>query len=277
MKKYSFFFSFFVCCVSGFAATSIQQADSVVLPECIKKLTAPPGKGIRVSFGAKQFRRVHTLESGKILYVFHSQPSIGCHINEPASTKYYNDSCKMVASFPAKFSIKQGFKPFVAVGYKPEDFPEAAQGAYPAYFAKQGKAKTENRIVVSDAKPKDPFPVEKEYTITGVKEDVLNWRKGDVVRISTKNGLKHYRNNKLMNNYKIVPQLTTTRVEAQCRVPPCFTTITKVLVYYMDGIKRFVEIRNNGFMISAEQHESAPGPAKNIDLSWKTAYAVSAK
>ncbi|HVK46817.1 MAG TPA: hypothetical protein VM488_03220 [Pseudobacter sp.] len=277
MKKYSFFFTFFVCAANGFAATSIQQADSVVLPECIKKLTAPPGKGIRVSFGAKQFRRVHTMENGKTLYVFHSRPSIGCHINEPASTKYYNDSCKMVASFPAKFSMKQGFKPFVAAGYKPEDFPEAAQGDYPAYFAKQEKAKTENRILVSDAKPKDPFPVEKEYTITGVKEDVLNWRKGDVVRISTKNGLKHYRNNKLMNNYKIVPQLTTTRVEAQCRVPPCFTTITKVLVYYMDGIKRFVEIRNNGFMISAEQHESAPAPAKNIDLSWKTAYAVSTK
>ncbi|MGN6420789.1 MAG: hypothetical protein ACTHMC_24980 [Pseudobacter sp.] len=258
-------------------ARNVQYGDSVVLPECIKKLTAPPAKGVRASLGAKQFRHTYLLKNGNTLYVLHSKPSIGCHINEPASTKYYNDSCKLVASFPTKFSIKQGFKPYVADGYKPEDFPEAAQGDYPAYFQKQQKAGTENRIIISDARAKDPFPVERKFSITAVEDDVLNWKRGDVISISTKSGLKHYRNNKLLNNYKIVPQLTTTKTEAQCRVPPCFTTITNVLVYHMDGIRRFVEIRNNGFMISSSEYADAPSPTKNIDLTWKRAYTVSAK
>jgi hypothetical protein len=257
-------------------AQNTQYSDSAVLPECIKKLSSPPVKGIRSSLGAKQYRKTHTLGNGKKLYVFSSQASIGCNINEPAGTKYYNDSCKMVASFPANFSIKKGFKPFVAAGYKPGDFPEAAQGDYPAYFANQEKVKTAKRIVVSDAKPKDPFPVEKEYKVIGVEDDVLNLKKGDALRISTKNGLKHYRNNKLLNNYKLIPQLTTVMIEAQCRVPPCFTTETKVLVYYLDHVKRFVEVKNNTVLISTTLHEDAVTPTKEIKLSWKAAYGLSA-
>ncbi|QEC42588.1 hypothetical protein [Pseudobacter ginsenosidimutans] len=253
---------------------NLLNSDSVVLPECIKKLTAPPGKVIRASIGAKQFRKTYTMENGKILYVLHSQASIGCNMNEPASTKYYNDSCKMVASFPTRFSIKQGFKPFVAAGYKPDDFPEAAQGDYPEYFANLKKEKTTNKIIVSDAKPTDPFPVEKEFTVIGVDDNVLDLKKGDIVRISTKNGLRIFRNDKLLNNYKLVPQLSTIKIEAKCKVPPCFTTLTKALVYHMGGIKRFVEIRNNAFMISATQYADAPSPTRSIELSWRIAYAL---
>lgn len=256
---------------------SLLSPDSVVLPDCIKKLTAPPGKVIRASIGAKQFRKVYRLENGSVLYVLHSQASIGCNMNEPASTKYYNDSCKMVASFPTKFSIKQGFKPFVAAGYKPGDFPEAAQGDYPAYFAGLQKEKTANKIIVSDTKPTDPFPAEKEFTVVSMDENILDLKKGDVIKISTKNGLKVYRNKKLLNNYKLVPQLTTIKIEAKCKVPPCFITLTKALVYHMESVKRFVEIRNNAFMISATQYAATPSPTDNIELSWKMAYGLASK
>lgn len=252
-------------------------ADSVVLPECIKKLSAPPGKGIRSSLGAKKFRKIHTLENGRILYVFHSQPSIGCHINEPASTKYYNDSCKLVASFPHNFSSKKGFKPFVAAGYAPADFPEAAAGDYPAYFANLEKEKTAIRVIKNDAKPKDPFPIEKTFSVMLVQENVMDLKKGDVLKVSTKAGLKHYRDNKLLNQFKLIPQLTTIRVEAKCKVPPCFVTETNALVYYMGAIKRFIEIRNNTFMISAGEYQDAVSPAANIQLSWQKAYGLNAK
>lgn len=254
-----------------------QYTDSTILPECIKKLTGPGKKSIRSSLGAKQYRKTHTLKNGKKLYVFSSQASIGCHINEPAGTKYYNDSCKMVASFPANFSIKKGFRPFVAAGYNPDDFPEALLGDYPAYFINQEKAKTAVKIIKSNAPAKDPFPVEKEYKVIVVDDDVLNLKKGDFLKISTKNGLKHYRNNKLLNNYKLIPQLTTILIEAQCRVPPCFTTETKVLVYYMDQVKRFIEIRNNTLMVSTSLHQHANSPTQNIALSWKAAYGLNAK
>lgn len=252
-----------------------QDSNTVVLPDCIKKLTAPPAKVIRTSIGARQFRRTHTLVNGQQLFVFNAHPSIGCHINEPASTKYYSDNCKLVASFPNNFSIKKGFTPFIAPGYKPEDFPEAAQGDYPAYFTNLEKAAANRRVIYSDAKPVDPFPMEKVYKVTHVDENPLTVEKGDALRISTKAGLKHYRNNKLVNTYKLVPQLSTIKVDAQCRVPPCFTTVTKVLVYYMEGIKRFVAVRNNTLLISVDEHHGALTPTKIIELTWRPAYGLS--
>ena len=105
------------------------------LPACIQKLNRPASKAIRTSNGAMRYKHSITLKNGKILYAFSADPSIGCYINDPASVKYYNDSCRQVAMFPNVFKLKTGKRPFIAKGYSPDDFPEAAMGDYPAYFA----------------------------------------------------------------------------------------------------------------------------------------------
>ena len=182
-----------------FSEISYLPNDSIILPDCIKKLTKPSSKGIRSSIGGMNFMKIHTLNNGKKLYVFISQASIGCRINQPESTDYYNDSCKMVASFPLRFSMKQGFKPFISSDYVFTDFDEAGKGDYPAYFAKLEKTSKLKNSETVKKNPTEQFSSEKFFTIEFVKEAILGFKKGDKIGISTKNGLKHYRNEKLLS------------------------------------------------------------------------------
>jgi hypothetical protein len=125
--------------------------------------------------------------------------------------------------------------------------------------------------------PKDPFPVEKTFRIMSVNDSILAFKKNDLIKISTKNGLKHYRNNRLLNTYKIIPQLSTIMIQPKCNLAPCPEIEWKVLVYYLDFAKCFIDIRNNVFRMSAETYEAADTPAKDIRLSWKNGYDLSAK
>lgn len=277
MKKLKLFYSLVIFgMVLSFAdvQASCLYTDTTGLPECIKKLNKPSSKGIRVSFGAMQYQKMYTLMNGEKLYAFYSQPSLGCHVNEPASIKYYNESCRLAASFPRNFSLKKGFKPYIAGGYQPEDFPEAAQGEYPVYFANLKKNPAVKTIVVNNPKPKDPFPVEQTFKIGKAENQLLGFKTGDVIRISTKSGLKHYRNQKLLNNYKLIPQQTIITVEAKCKVPPCFKTETNELVYYLGAASRFIDIRGDQLCMSATTYREADKPSTATKLSWKNAYQL---
>lgn len=277
MKKLKLFYSLVIFgMVLSFAnvQASCLYTDTTELPACIKKLIKPSSKGIRVSFGAMQYQKMYTLANGEKLYAFYSQPSLGCHINEPASIKYYNESCKLAASFPRNFSLKKGFKPYISTGYQPENFPEAAQGDYPIYFSDLKKNPAVKTIVVNNPRPKDPFPVEKIFKIGKADYQLLNFKIGDVIKVSTKSGLKHYRNQKLLNNYKLIPQQTIITVEAQCKVPPCFKTETNELVYYLGAASRFIDIRGDRLLMSALTYQNTNKPTIATKLEWKTAYQL---
>lgn len=280
MKKLKLLYSLVIFgMVSSFGHVKAADlyTDTAGLPECIKKLIKPSSKGIRVSFGAMQYQKMYTLANGEKLYAFYSQPSLGCHVNEPASTKYYNGSCQQAASFPRNFSIAKGFKPYISEGYRPEDFPEAVQGDYPEYFANLKKKPAIKTVVVNNPNPKDPFPVEKVFKIGLAENRLLGFKTGDVIRISTKSGLKHYRNGKLLNNYKLIPQQTIITVEAKCKVPPCFKTETNQLVYYLDAADRFIDIRGDQLLISSLNYKEANKPNVPTKLSWKNAYQLNQK
>lgn len=256
--------------VTTLLVTALQPGkDSVIVPECIKKLSRPGTKGIRSFNGGQQYTQALVLKNGKPIYAFNSEASIGCNSNQPAGTKYYNDSCRMIAYFPGRFSIKQGFKPFVANDHIPEDFPESSKGDYPAYFTQLAKTTRENNAKVSN-----PFPVEKTFRIGKKEEGLLDFKTDDVIKISTRDGLRHYRNNVLVNNYKILPQLAIFTIEAKCKVAPCFTYDTNEVVFYLDGSQRFIDIRNNTFFISINQYSYLNKPTSTMRIPWKKAYQL---
>ena len=234
--------------------------DSNLLPSCIKALSKPASKGIRSSIGSLRYVKKHILKDGRMLYAFQSNASIGCHVNEPESTKYYNDSCKLVAWFPMRFSIKQGFKPFIAAGYTITDFGETSKGDYPAYFATLEKTIAANKIAASKIRPPDPFPVENFFKINVVKEQILDFKKGDVLSISTKNGLKHYRNKKLLNTYKIIPQLISDENR---------------FVYFLENAQRLIDIQNNILLFSTSTFKDANSGNIEVKILWKSAFLLS--
>ena len=128
-------------------------------------------------------------------------------------------------------------------------------------------------------RPQDPFPVEKQFKIASQDQEhrLLDFRKNDVIRISTKNGLKHYRNKQLLNTYKIIPQLAIIKIQPQCRVAPCPPIDTKVLVYYLEPAERFISIRNNTFLVSDSTYSHADTPTTALRLVWKKAYGLHSK
>ncbi|MCP9751370.1 hypothetical protein EGI32_10340 [Ferruginibacter sp. HRS2-29] len=255
---------------STLVATAFRPGnDSVNVPECIKKLSRPGSKSIRSYNGGQQFTKPYTLKNGKTVFAFNSEASIGCNSNQPAGTKYFDDSCRMIAYFPGRFSIRQGFKPFVANEYEPTDFPEASTGDYPVYFAELAKTTQEN-----NAKVRNPFPVEKTFRIGKKEDNSLDFKTGDIIRISTRNGLRHYRNNVLVNNYKILPQLAIFTIEAKCKVAPCFTIDKNEVVFYLDGSQRFIDIRNNTFFVSINRYSYLNKPASTMRIPWKKAYQL---
>ncbi|MBO9657997.1 MAG: hypothetical protein J7527_04155 [Chitinophagaceae bacterium] len=128
-------------------------------------------------------------------------------------------------------------------------------------------------------RPQDPFPVERQFRIVSEDKDhhLPGFKKGDMLRISTKNGLKHYRNKQLLNTYKIIPQPAVVTIQPQCRVAPCPPVDMQVLVYYMGQAQRYIDIRNNALLVSDSSYKD-PDPSKNaLRLKWISAYGLSSR
>jgi hypothetical protein len=130
-----------------------------------------------------------------------------------------------------------------------------------------------------ELQPGNPLPADKQLRITSVliKDSLLPFRKGDVIRVSAKTGLKHYRNKRLINTYKIIPQLAIVTIQPQCNTLPCPPTDLRTYVYYMGFAGRFIDVRNGGLLISEDSYEDAATPTTALRLKWKMAFGVSYK
>ncbi len=128
-------------------------------------------------------------------------------------------------------------------------------------------------------RPQDRFPVEKQFRIVSEEKEnqLTGFKKGDLIRISTKNGLKHYRNKRLLNTYKIIPQPAIITIQPQCRVAPCPPVDMQTLVYYMGHAERYIDIRNNALLISDSTYKDPGNSTNALRLKWKKAYGLGSK
>ena len=229
--------------------------DSTSLPECVKALSSPSYTADRTAIGSMQYIKTNMLKNGKKLYVFNLKASIGCNINEPERTAYFNDSCKIVASFPVKFFAKDRHKPFVSADYAVSDFPEATKGEYPAYFASLKKADKDRTEANGQIKATYPFLAEKSFKIDNVLLKILDFKKGDSISVSAKNGLKHFRNKKFLNTYKIIPYIIKKE--------------NKYVYIFDQADVQYIDIKKNKLYISVfNRHVS---PYEPLVINWKPA------
>ncbi|RYD81100.1 MAG: hypothetical protein EOP53_07130 [Sphingobacteriales bacterium] len=143
---------------------------------------------------------------------------------------------------------------------------------YPSYFAQAKKAHQDS----TDKKEKltDHFATEKWFTLGTQITPLLNFKKGDVLKIHTATGLWHYRNKKLLNQYKIVPQLATITQRIVCARAPCPPVVTNKLVYFLGASERFIDIRFNGLLVSETKQKDANSPNKALQTKWIKAYDI---
>ncbi|MCH5715230.1 hypothetical protein [Niabella hibiscisoli] len=117
-------------------------------------------------------------------------------------------------------------------------------------------------------KPGDPFWEEKTFVIGDVTNSLLPFKKGDVIKVDRKNGLSHYRNKKLLNQYKIIPQSVTRKQDIVCRQPPCPPIITQRTIYFIGAWERFIDIGYNKLLISKNKYKDANAVTQVVNNFW---------
>lgn len=84
-------------------------------------------------------------------------------------------------------------------------------------------------------------PTTGRYRVTEVRDTLFHlFKTNDVLEVSIRNGLRHYRAGKLKGTYKIIPDTITVKRVAPCLVPPCPEFLDVIPVFYTEPINRFI-------------------------------------
>ncbi len=120
-------------------------------------------------------------------------------------------------------------------------------------------------------KPEDPFREEKTFVIGDVMNSLLPFKKGDVIKVNRQNGLSHYRNKKLLNQYKIIPQSVIRKQAIVCHQPPCPPIITQRTIYFIGASERFIDMSYNKLLVSKNKYEDAHAVTQVVNNFWVVA------
>jgi hypothetical protein len=84
---------------------------------------------------------------------------------------------------------------------------------------------------------------------------------GDEIRISTKNGLHHFRSGKLLNTYKIIPQKVQEEYDSTCPVPPCQPKSRERVYYFLEPFKKYIaiDLKNTDYSFKLSRQDFSGG------------------
>ena len=81
------------------------------------------------------------------------------------------------------------------------------------------------------------------YTVTENYDTTFHlFKPGERIRISAAEGLAHYRNGKLVNQYKIIGEKKKQQAIAPCEFPPCPEFVREIFVYYSEYWQRYISV-----------------------------------
>jgi hypothetical protein len=209
---------------------------------------------------------------GRKLYYFNDAKPVDKNCHDCATIITYYDSLCMVAG---SFSVG-GYAGVVAKGSLSKDD-----------FNKKKKLRTIWTAVLSTSAPANtptagtanPFPYPVSFTVTQVVDTIMKGlATGDELRISSAEGLSHFRNGKLVNTYKIIPARIKQRHVNPCLVPPCPEREEDKIVYYLEPIHRYFTIDQltdrSWFNFSKKIFVSSGTAATFMEGDWTTGYRL---
>ncbi len=254
----------------GYSATDFIEARSPMyssririekkVPACISSAIARPDSLLTAGISSVQEMSMN----GKTVYYFQSASINKKNCADCATIfTYYDSTC----SQPIRFSVG-GFAGVVA----------------PAGFTKKDYAdKKLIRVLWSAPMPKkpaaNPFPAPVTFTITQTYDTGINlFLKNDQLTISTAEGLYHYRDGKLLNRYKIIPQQIKQLITTTCLIPPCPVRQEEKVVYYLEPFRRYIDIRvlsdRAWFCVSKKTFDMASKEMVFKEGDWTTGYRL---
>jgi hypothetical protein len=240
---------------------------AMAVPPCIAEAIDRPDS--LVSAGIHSIEEVQM--GGRKVYYFNDAKPVDKNCHDCATiVTYYDSLCRVAGSFSVG-----GYAGVVAKGnLSKEDYINkkklrtlwtAAASSPPAGPSASGAI--------------NPFPGLVNFTITQVVDTILNGLAvGDELRISSAEGLSHFRNGKLVNSYKIIPTRIKQRHVNPCLIPPCPEREEEKIVYYLEPIHRYFSIEQlmdrSWFNFSRKIFISPGTPATFEEGDWVTGYRL---
>jgi len=121
-------------------------------------------------------------------------------------------------------------------------------------------------------------PATGRFRVTEAMDTVLYlFKTGDMLDVSLQKGLRHYRNGKLVNTYKIIPATIKVKKVAPCLKPPCPELVHDVPVYYTDVLNRYIELddlSNKSYINAAPAYYKAQSGKPLREGQWELWYVL---
>lgn len=206
------------------------------VPDCINNLLYK---------GDAEYVRKGKTKSGKTYFLVRHLNPMKCFHCHP-SLAYYDESCTEMA--------REGMGR-VEKFYRVNDPYTAADFGFPSNA--EVIRKDSNDVTFSF----EELKTEQRFVIETVSSKLNIFKKGDVLLASRKDGLKHFRNNQLLNQYKIVPKMMRVKYD--------YTTIFS-LAFFLDPLKSAFVIQKkdgkiNWLFSPAENLAKSPGEFQEKD------------
>lgn len=241
----------------------IQLMKTKPLPACIAAVIAKPD-----SLKAAGIEYVwEILIGGRNLFYFEKQTAENKNCRDCATQFAYYDS---VCSIAATFSVGGIAGITASAGFTKKDYSDrrVVRNLWSSANKMQGASMPSSAV----KKAQDPFPNPVNFIVTTTYNKALKiFKAGDKLTISTAEGLYHYRNNKLVNQYKIIPQKIKQTFTMRCIKAPCPapTTIERI-VFYLESYKKYVDIQNGSLLFSKNKYDSFIKAASIEEPDWNT-------
>ncbi len=202
------------------------------------------------SYTIRKYGGAIKLPDGRTLYRVVLSPPPRC-FHCPTGILYYDSACVNAAAFTYNGRIGTAH---ITPAYSGVHFIESTN---PIYKAPRG-------VYGNDAnKYVDPFAKPISYKVKAMHSSAVDFmRVNDNLIISAAAGMQHFRNGKLINSYKIIPQRIT-----ETYIDPKDNTAKEdfLMVYYIEPLKKYIKPGDHGLFFTAADH--AANELKIIDAA----------
>lgn len=205
------------------------------IPDCIQKLNK------KNDLVTTQFVKIIVLNDNRKVYEF-SVKSVRRCMDCPNGKIYYDENCKLVGDFTIGLRVNK----YIAPGYTAGDFSAVKP---PDKNIKKAE-NYENKILVI-------------YRV--MLYDFNVFKTGDTITFSRQQGLKHYRNNELVNTYKIIPKKVSS---PEAHLPR---------IYYLEPFQRYFKVVDNQLWVTKTKFETEKSSIKINDDDWFSAVDITKK
>lgn len=203
---------------------------------------------------------------GKILYGFEHRLAAklaNCR-DCPRTIVYYNEDCKRETTFlVGGIAGVQAQDDYTITDYSLKTTLRIVWNSNETQATLPKEIKDEPKVT----------PLSKMYTVgKNLLPDFEVFKPGDKISVSSRDGLKHFRNGKQLNTYKIIPLQLTEHTSMPAK--PSVILSKQHQVFYLEPFKRYFIIVDNSFLVTKGKYLRTNALTNFNRADWASAFVI---